>query len=134
MNRITRGLAAVGYAAGSFPLQRPCSSAPDSLLRRRFPAAAAALGGIGRRRRGAVDHGRAFGPNVCVFNDTMRQDSIQSTLNSIASQQVSNQFGTQRYAILFEPGTYGSTTDPLIFPVGYYTTVAGLGRSPGVSS
>jgi hypothetical protein len=33
--------------------------------------------------------------------------------------------------LLFEPGTYGSTATPLNFQVGYYTTVAGLGQSPG---
>src|SRR5580700_5108404 len=75
--------------------------------------------------------GGPFGPNVYIFTPSMSQTSIQSTLDSIASQQVSNQFGSQRYAILFEPGTYGSTTDPLIFQVGYYTTVAGLGLNPG---
>jgi hypothetical protein len=75
--------------------------------------------------------GGQFGANVFVFNPSMTQDSIQSTLDSIASQQVSNQFGTQRYAVFFKPGTYGSSADPLIFQVGYYTTVAGLGRSPG---
>jgi hypothetical protein len=48
----------------------------------------------------------------------------------VANQQISNQFGTQRYALLFEPGTYGSSTAPLNFQVGYYTTVAGLGLSP----
>ena len=74
--------------------------------------------------------GGALGPNVYIFNPSMPQASIQSTLDSIASQQVSNQFGSQRYAILFEPGTYGSTTDPLVFQVGYYTTVAGLGLNP----
>jgi hypothetical protein len=74
--------------------------------------------------------GGAFGPNVYVFSPSMPQASIQSTLDSIADQQVSNQFGNQRYAILFEPGTYGSTADPLIFQVGYYTTVAGLGLNP----
>ena len=47
-----------------------------------------------------------------------------------STQQVPNQFGTQRYAILFEPGTYGSSTDPLTFQVGYYTQVAGLGVQP----
>jgi hypothetical protein len=47
------------------------------------------------------------------------------------SQQISNQFGTQRYALLFEPGSYGSAADPLSFQVGYYTEVAGLGRAPG---
>jgi hypothetical protein len=75
--------------------------------------------------------GGSFGPNVYIFSPSMSQASIQSTLDSIASQQVSNQFGDQRYAVFFEPGTYGSSTDPLIFQVGYYTTVAGLGLSPG---
>jgi hypothetical protein len=75
--------------------------------------------------------GGPFGPNVYIFTPSMSQASIQSTLDSIASQQVSNQFGSQRYAILFAPGTYGSTADPLIFQVGYYTTVAGLGLNPG---
>jgi hypothetical protein len=73
----------------------------------------------------------AFGPNVCVFNDTMSQTTIQTDLNNIADQQVPNQFGAQRYAIFFAPGTYGSSTDPLIFQVGYYTSVAGLGLNPG---
>jgi hypothetical protein len=72
-----------------------------------------------------------FGPNVYIFNPSMPQSQIQATVDSIAGQQVSNQFGTQRYALLFEPGTYGSKTDPLIFQVGYYTEVAGLGASPG---
>ena len=72
-----------------------------------------------------------FGPNVYIFSPSMPQSQIQATVNSIASQQVSNQFGTQRYALLFEPGTYGSKADPLSFQVGYYTTVAGLGASPG---
>jgi hypothetical protein len=71
-----------------------------------------------------------FGPNVYIFSPSMPQSQIQATVNSIASQQVSNQFGTQRYALLFEPGTYGSKADPLSFQVGYYTTVAGLGASP----
>jgi hypothetical protein len=61
----------------------------------------------------------------------MPQSEIQATVDSIASQQVSNQFGTQRYALLFEPGSYGSAADPLTFQVGYYTEVAGLGTSPG---
>jgi hypothetical protein len=72
-----------------------------------------------------------FGPNVYVFTPSMPQSQIQATVDSIASQQVSNQFGTQRYALLFEPGTYGSAADPLFFQVGYYTSVAGLGASPG---
>ena len=72
-----------------------------------------------------------FGPNVYIFTPSMSLSQIQSTVNSIANQQVSNQFGTQRYALLFEPGTYGTASNPLNFQVGYYTSVAGLGRSPG---
>jgi hypothetical protein len=116
--------------------------------RRLLPAAAAVLIGAGlvvgqlapaavaapvASAAGAVapsTTGGEFGPNVYIFTPSMSQASIQSTLDSIASQQVSNQFGSQRYAILFEPGTYGSKADPLIFQVGYYTTVAGLGLSP----
>ncbi|HXM59699.1 MAG TPA: hypothetical protein VN950_02515 [Terriglobales bacterium] len=71
-----------------------------------------------------------FGENVYIFNPSMPLSQIQSTVDSIATQQLSNQFGTQRYALLFEPGTYGSTTTPLNFQVGYYTEVAGLGQSP----
>jgi hypothetical protein len=72
-----------------------------------------------------------LGPNGYVFSPSMPQSQIQATVDSIASEQVSNQFGTQRYALLFEPGTYGSAADPLIFQVGYYTAVAGLGALPG---
>jgi hypothetical protein len=71
-----------------------------------------------------------FGPNVYIFNPNMPLSQIQATVDSIATQQLSNQFGTQRYALLFEPGTYGSTTTPLNFQVGYYTAVAGLGQTP----
>ena len=96
-----------------------------------IPAAAAAPAASAAGVVAPSTTGGQFGANVFVFNPGMTQDSIQSTLDSIAGQQVSNQFGTQRYAVFFEPGTYGSSADPLIFQVGYYTTVAGLGRSPG---
>jgi hypothetical protein len=71
-----------------------------------------------------------FGPNVVVIDPSMSLATIQSTLDAISTQQVPNQFGTQRYAILFQPGTYGSAASPLVFQVGYYTQVAGLGASP----
>jgi hypothetical protein len=71
-----------------------------------------------------------FGPNVLVFNPGMSQTDIQTAVNALAIQQVSNQFGPQRYALLFMPGTYGTAANPLIFQVGYYTEVAGLGASP----
>jgi len=74
----------------------------------------------------------AFGPDVCVFNDTMSQTTIQNDLNAIATQQVpvASQFSSQRYTIFFQPGTYGSAASPLVFQVGYYTQVAGLGALP----
>ncbi|MGH7760619.1 MAG: adenylyl cyclase [Candidatus Dormibacteraceae bacterium] len=71
-----------------------------------------------------------FGSNVLIFNPTMPQSEVQATLDSVSGQQVNNQFGTQRYALFFEPGTYGSAAHPLVFQVGYYTSVAGLGFSP----
>ena len=70
-----------------------------------------------------------FGSSVYIFNPSTPQSQIQATVDAVAAQQVSNQFGTQRYALLFEPGTYGSSTNPLNFQVGYYTAVAGLGLS-----
>ena len=71
-----------------------------------------------------------FGPNVKIFDPSMSTSQIQSAVDSIYAQQQSNQFGSERYALLFEPGTYGSAATPLKIPVGYYTDVAGLGASP----
>lgn len=71
-----------------------------------------------------------LGSSVHIFSPDMDQASIQAELDSIAVAQVPNQFGTRRDAIFFKPGTYGTATKPLIFQVGYYTTVAGLGQSP----
>jgi len=71
-----------------------------------------------------------FGPNVLIFDPSMTVSQIQASVDAIAAQQVDNEFGTQRFALLFKPGTYGSATTPLAFQVGYYTEVAGLGASP----
>ena len=71
-----------------------------------------------------------FGPNVHIFGPSTPQSEIQATVSALAAQQVSNQFGPERYALLFKPGTYGSPQNPLNFQLGYYTTVAGLGLSP----
>jgi hypothetical protein len=74
--------------------------------------------------------GPDLGPNVMVFDPSMPTAQIQASVDAVAAQQVPNQFGTQRYALLFKPGTYGSAAAPLNFQVGYYTAVAGLGQSP----
>jgi hypothetical protein len=84
------------------------------------PAAAA------RQASGPPD----FGTNVLVFDPSMPTSQIQATVDAIANQQVANEMGAERYALLFKPGTYGSAANPLTFQVGYYTEVAGLGASP----
>ncbi|MFI5609454.1 RICIN domain-containing protein [Amycolatopsis sp. NPDC051903] len=66
-----------------------------------------------------------FGPNVVIFDPSMSSASIQSRLNSIFSQQEKNQFGSQRYAVMFKPGTYANDVN-----VGFYTQVLGLGLNP----
>jgi hypothetical protein len=99
----------------------------------RYPVVALALAIVALAYGGgaAAAPGSDLGPNVIVFDPSMPTSEIRAKVDAIASQQVSNEFGTQRYALLFEPGTYGSAADPLNFQVGYYTSVAGLGGSPG---
>lgn len=66
-----------------------------------------------------------LGPNVVVFDPSMPSATIQSRLDSIFRQQETNQFGNQRYAVMFKPGTYSNDVN-----VGFYTQVLGLGQSP----
>ena len=66
-----------------------------------------------------------FGANVYVFDPSMSASSIQGTLNNVFNTQQSNQFGTQRYALLFAPGAYNVTAN-----IGFYTSIMGLGLSP----
>jgi hypothetical protein len=73
-----------------------------------------------------VGGGGSLGPNVLVFDPSMPTSSIQSQLNTIFAQQESNQFGPQRYEIMFKPGTYNGLTAN----IGFYTSIAGLGRNP----
>ena len=71
-----------------------------------------------------------FGPNVIVFDPSMPVAQIQATIDAIHARQVDAEMGTNRYALLFEPGVYGSAGQPLQLKVGYYTELAGLGASP----
>jgi hypothetical protein len=71
-----------------------------------------------------------FGPNVTVFDPSMPVGEIQATLDAAHARQVDNEMGTERYAFLFKPGTYGTADQPLQIKVGYYTEIAGLGASP----
>ena len=67
-----------------------------------------------------------FGANVIIFDPSMSAATIQSRINSVYSIQQNNQFGSERYALVFKPGTYSG----LDIPVGFYTQVLGLGASP----
>jgi hypothetical protein len=69
--------------------------------------------------------GGSLGPNVLVYDPSMSTSSIQASLDSVFSKQESNQFGADRYALLFKPGSYAVNAN-----VGFYTSVAGLGRNP----
>jgi hypothetical protein len=66
-----------------------------------------------------------FGPNVFVFDPSMPAADIQKTATDIFAKMEANEFGPERYALLFKPGKYDVT-----FNVGFYTHVAGLGQSP----
>lgn len=66
-----------------------------------------------------------FGKNVLVFDDSMDMDSIGMTLQALHKQQKYNEFGSERYALLFKPGTYN-----IDITVDYYVQALGLGRYP----
>jgi hypothetical protein len=65
-----------------------------------------------------------FGPNVYVFTPSNSVSSINTTLNTLNGN---TQFSTNRYAVLFAPGTYTGVESE----VGFYESVAGLGQTPG---
>jgi len=65
-----------------------------------------------------------FGANVLIFDPTMT--NIQSQVAAVFAQQQYNQFGPQRYALLFKPGQYNN----LYIDMGFCTQVLGLGQMP----
>jgi hypothetical protein len=66
-----------------------------------------------------------FGPNVLIFDPTMPSAAIQKQIDAVYATQQHNEFGPQRHALLFLPGSYSVDV-----PVGFYTEVMGLGESP----
>jgi hypothetical protein len=66
-----------------------------------------------------------LGPNTFVFDPSTPAADIQSRLNTIFTTQHTNQFGPERYAVLFKPGSYTADVN-----MGFFTQVAGLGLSP----
>ncbi|OCA99127.1 discoidin domain-containing protein [Clostridium beijerinckii] len=66
-----------------------------------------------------------LGPNVKIFDPSMPSSDIQNTVDSVFSKMEANQFGNERYAFLFKPGSYNVNVN-----VGFFTSVLGLGKTP----
>jgi hypothetical protein len=66
-----------------------------------------------------------LGPNVLIFDPTMPKAEVQQKIDKIYAVERRNEFGPERYALLFLPGEYH-----LDVPVGFYTQVLGLGARP----
>ncbi|MGW6638841.1 coagulation factor 5/8 type domain-containing protein [Streptomyces cyaneofuscatus] len=77
-----------------------------------------------RKAQAAVPGGGDLGPNVHVFDPST--PDIQGKVDEIFKKQESAQFGLDRYALLFKPGTY----DNINAQIGFYTSIAGLGLNP----
>ncbi|MEO3745525.1 hypothetical protein [Plantactinospora sp. B5E13] len=67
---------------------------------------------------------------LTLTNPAASVERIRAALDATHAAQIDNEMGTNRYAFLFRPGTYGSAERPLQIRVGYYTEIAGLGASP----
>lgn len=66
-----------------------------------------------------------FGQNVIILDPGMPAEDIQQKLDTLFKQQESNQFGPERYAVLFKPGVYHNK-----IKLGFYTQLSGLGQYP----
>ena len=78
-----------------------------------------------------------FGPNVTIFGPGDPVEQINAYLQGISATP---EMSSDRHAVFFLPGTYGSAAgadDPVTATgtvnsqVGYYTSIQGLGSSPG---
>jgi hypothetical protein len=70
-----------------------------------------------------------FGSNVQVFDPSVPAATIQAAVDAAFKSQLLSataQFGSQRFVFLFKPGTYGT----LFANLGFYTSIAGLGKNP----
>lgn len=74
---------------------------------------------------------RLFGENVYVISPKDDPKKVQVFLEKVWERQEKNQFGNERYAIYFLPGTYDKTIQ---VKLGFYTQVAGLGTTPDETS
>ncbi len=68
-----------------------------------------------------------FGENTYIFSPEDDPKEISRILDGLFAAQEANQFGKERYALYFMPGTYDSSISA---KVGFYMQVAGLGKLP----
>jgi hypothetical protein len=66
-----------------------------------------------------------FGEHVIIMDPSMPAAEVQNKLDAIFKLQESNQFGPERYAVLFKPGVYHNKVR-----LGFYTQLLGLGQFP----
>lgn len=66
-----------------------------------------------------------FGEHVLIMDPSMPANEVQQKLDALFEQQESNQFGPERYAVLFKPGVYHNKVQ-----LGFYTQLLGLGQTP----
>ena len=110
--KVLAAVGAVALAAGTLSIGVGAASAsPESPAKKPVPS-------------------QQLGPNVKVFDPSMSVAEIQTVVDAVYTEQVDSEMGESRYSLLFKPGTYGTVENPLVFEVGYYTEVAGLGLSP----
>lgn len=68
-----------------------------------------------------------FGENTYIFSPEDDPKEVNRILDELFASQEANQFGRERYALYFMPGTYDSSISAR---VGFYMQVAGLGKIP----
>lgn len=70
---------------------------------------------------------KLFGENTYIFSPQDEPEEVQKILDELWSRQETNQFGKERYAVYFMPGTYDES---IAVKTGFYTQVSGLGELP----
>lgn len=70
---------------------------------------------------------KLFGKNTYIFSPDDTPAEVNQLLDEIWSRQEAAQFGKERFAVYFLPGTYDKS---IAVKVGFYTQIAGLGVLP----
>lgn len=70
---------------------------------------------------------KLFGSNMIFFSDSDNTAAIDAEVARIYNIQKNAQFGSERFGLFFKPGDY---TDTAMMQIGFYTQIAGLGKTP----